>query len=418
MVVPALLSVLIGPQNKHADKIMATMAANTESEDRAMILQQRLQAVDEPAVKKWSYTLNPGRPARLTGRGSRLFLACVSSQEMAVYRAAQGDANAVELNFAITVTWGGSHAGHATAKDALKAAIGTYRAAVEAPAGVEGGFHRYLVQSAGSPTFLLAQKLPNELQRLDLYWLQPGTEGAAAVKYTKLAALDTTKTTGTTTIKFKKDRRYLCQHALIDGDIAEVLGTAKPKAPAEVQFLGAPGLPASASPPGLAAGLAELVSAYYAKNGQEYGKAELRLHCSAATVSGKVDATENWRQTGRPRKTVASMGGQHVLVQALFRSRVIGDVPYHEHAIVTPLRAVANTTSFNDDELLHLWGDLGLVFLERAGPDKLCPVAGLSNVKGYTTPIEAGGNVVAAIAPWVGLRSSTERVAAEPDEGV
>ena len=45
-------------------------------------------------------------------------------------------------------------------------------------------------------------------------------------------------------------------------------------------------------------------------------------------------------------------------------------------------------------------------------------VAGLSNVKGYTTPIEAGGNVVAAIAPWVGLRSSTERVAAEPDEGV
>ena len=106
--------------------------------------------------------------------------------------------------------------------------------------------------------------------------------------------------------------------------------------------------------------------------------------------------------------------GKHVMVHALFRSRVVGSTAFEELAAVTPLRAVPNDA--DTEELDRGWHGLGLTLMEKAGSAALCMVAELSNAKGYCTPVINGGAVVAALAPWIGLRSRSERPSTERAE--
>ena len=407
--------------NKRRNKFMATLAENVVAHDKEMLLERATAAKADPKPRRSTFTLASSSSPRLTGRGGGTHRVLVKADEMKRYRAAlkRHESGSIRLNFdGDKVMWTGrtdKTSGEAPILDRLRAAIGVYEVTVavetvsdEDTSAVESSGRR-LRQRRSSSWLLVQADASAGVDGLELRW----DEGVDGGDHKLVAAVKVTK--GGIWLVFKQPRSYMIAQGLISGGEAEKGGTAKAKVSAEVGIPELPELPPSAAPPKVPRGLAALVSRWHRNKGdmdEQYGPAEIRLHTSAASTRGKISATANWQKTGRPRLTVATHEGKHVLVKALFRSRRAYTDPFQELAQVTPLTAVP----LNSASGSAVWLDLGLVLLEVAGRDKLVPVAGLNKVLGYATPVPGGDTVKAAVAPWVGLRSATERGDEDDDD--
>jgi len=403
--------------NKNPAHYPRTMAANAEREDKLKFHKRRVQSsIAAGPLQQPRYTASQQSDVRLTGRGlptSGSHRVNVDPAEMEAYGAALGRHEAGALTFRLSdeATWGGQSPGSALFSATLRRATGTYDDVVEAPTRVDWDFHQCLAQSGKPVEWMLVQ---GEQAKLASRLMWTDNEGES---WTCIADIAVRRATGVAIVSFKHvSRKFLIENRLLDANLDDVRGTAKAVATAEVSILEPPDTPASAAPAGLPCGLAELVSRHHAPAGQQYGCADVKVHCSAATLSGKVDAAENWRKTGHGRYTVATLtGGQHVIVRALFRSRSAWDgrstpPSFQQMAMVTPLKVVPTEEEADaTNRLAATWARLGLVLLEESGKDHLCRIEELVNLPGYSSPVAGGGRVVAAVAPWIGLRSTSKR---------
>ena len=392
-----------------------------------------------PPPPSQRYTAENAAAVRLTGRGTptrgALQVRIVDSQ-LEQHRNAVGQHKhgAIRLHLENKATWGGNSPGSATVLSRLSCAAGLYSVSAETPT-VEAlsGCHRCLLQEQEivtgpndpiDPTYMLVQDSDGSLS--DIRLLVDNGSG----EYTDFASVKINKASHRVTLVLKHvTRRWLFEHHLLDSGDNTVVGNAKASIEASIGFMELPETPASLAPAGLPAGLALLVAKRHAIANEAHGPAELKMHCSLATTSGKVDATDDWRGTGRPRYTVATLDDErYVLVRALFRSRRPGMVhadgsqpatAYKPAAMVTPLTAVPITSmeDGSDEELQAMWTRLGLMTFKVAGPDRLCTIERLGTLPGYSSPVANGSQVVAVHAPWVGLRSATKRPDDDDDDG-
>ena len=415
--------------NKNPNKFLATMAHTAEREDRMMV-QERLESAERGAGPPPSrrYTAKNAAGVHLAGRGTPrrgALRVCIIERELLQYQSACSNHlhSAIHLHLEDKASWAGTKAGSAPVLGKLSCAAGLYSVSAETPTvEAQSGCYRCLLQEQetdpdgpNNPTYMLVQAIDGSLD--DMRLLVDTGDG----KYTPLATVKINKTSHRVSLVLKHvSRRWLIEQHLLDSDVDDVVGNAKASIEGGVGFMELPEPPASLAPAGLPAGLAVLVAKRHAIAGEAHGPAELKMHCSLATTSGKVDATDDWRCTGYPRHTVATLDDkQHVIVRALFRSRRPGIVhadgsqpatAYEPAAMVTPLAVVPITTMEDgDEELQAMWARLGLMAFEVAGPDYLCEIGRLGTLPGYSSPVANGSRVVAVHAPWVGLRSATKR---------